>query len=51
MGVPDEPDHEHAVELYCLACETSYWTSTQMTNECPKCRDRDYEIRADLEGQ
>jgi len=50
MGVLEEPDHEYAVELYCHACSTEYWTSTQMSNECPKCGRREYDIFADVEA-
>jgi Zn finger protein HypA/HybF involved in hydrogenase expression len=47
MGVLEEPDHEYAVELYCLACDTEYWTSWEMSNECPECGARDYKILAE----
>ena len=44
MGQLRKPDHEHRAALTCQSCGEEYWTSSQMTNECPECGAQDFEI-------
>jgi Zn finger protein HypA/HybF involved in hydrogenase expression len=44
MGHLRKPHAEHRAALTCQHCNAEYWTSNQMTNECPECGRRNFEI-------
>ena len=44
MGQLEKPEAEHRAALTCNHCGTEYWTSNQMTNECPGCAQQDFQI-------